>query len=166
MYSFFPGTRRSDREASKIVPAQKAAKASQHTAAPLQRIAASLIPSPRSVSDSAPPASPGSTVSPKRGSGMADLLADEDIKRHIWSLPAQEDLEQFTTRIEKAFKEDIAQLKADTTHLGASMKSLEQRFDESLPTISMLQTKCITLDQQIETLLCQLGGVENRSHSS
>lgn len=43
--------------------------------------------------------------------------------------------------MEKAFKIDIAQLKTDTT-LGTRLESLEQRFDEALPTISMLKTKC------------------------
>lgn len=61
----------------------KAAKAAQHTTAQLQRFAASPIPSLRLVSDSAPPASPD------RGSDMADLLEDGDIKCHIWSLPNQ-----------------------------------------------------------------------------
>lgn len=41
-----------------------------------------------------------------------------DIKRHIWSLPTREDKERFTDKVDKAFKEDIAQLKDDTTHLG------------------------------------------------
>lgn len=67
------------------------------------------------------------------------------------------------TRVEKAFKEDIAQLKSDTTQLGTRLKTLEQRFDEALPTMSMLQTRCITQDQKIETLLYQLDDFENCS---
>lgn len=69
---------------------------------------------------------------------MADLLGDEDIKRHMWSLPTWEDLEKFTTRVEKAFKEGIDQLKSDTNQLGARKKNLEQRSDEALPAICML----------------------------
>lgn len=64
---------------------------------------------------------------------MADPLEDGDIKRHIWSLPTREDLELFTVRVEKAFTEDIAQLKTDTSHLGTRLETLEQTFDDELP---------------------------------
>lgn len=64
---------------------------------------------------------------------MADFLGDEDIKCHIWSLPTWDDLEKFTTRVKKAFKEDITQLKTDTNQLGVRVENLEQRLDEALP---------------------------------
>lgn len=92
---------------------------------PVPEMATSPIPLPRSVSDSAPPASPGSVSSLEHGPDPTDFLGDGDLKRHIWSLPTSEDLERFTARIEKAFTQDFAQLKADTTHLGGRMETLE-----------------------------------------
>lgn len=41
------------------------------------------------------------------------------------------------------------------------MESLEQRFEEALPVISMLQDKCTTEDHQIKALLCQLDDMED-----
>lgn len=64
--------------------------------------------------------------------------------------------------MEKAFKEDIAQLKSDTPSLEARMETLEHRFADALPTISMLQTRCNAQDQKVKTLLCQLDDFENR----
>lgn len=98
--------------------------ASKQHAAQLAKITESQFP-PRSVRDSAPPDSPGSTVSHK-GSDIADLLEDGD-NLHIWSLPTRGDLEKFTAIVEKSF-EDITQLKVDTTHVGTRLETLEQRF--------------------------------------
>lgn len=66
-------------------------------------------------------------------------------------------------RVEKALKEDIAQHKANTTHLGGRLESLEQKFEEALPVISVLQDKCAIQGHQIAALLCQLDDAENRS---
>lgn len=107
-----------------------------------------------------------STTSRAGGSDMADFMDHGDIKRHIWSLPTREDLERFTTRVEKAFKEDIAQLKADTTHLWSRVDTLEQKIDEALPTLSALQMRCVAEDQRLEMLLSQLGDFENRSRNA
>lgn len=98
----------------------KAAKSSQLAAALPQKNAVSPVPSPGSVSESAPPASP---ASPDRSPKVPDFLVVEDIRRHIFSLPTREDLERFNSRVEKAFTEDITQLKADTSHLGARVES-------------------------------------------
>lgn len=104
--SYFPGTCGKAQEKSKMAPVSKTTK--QHASAQKQltQPAMSPQPSPGSVSDSARPPSPGSTVSRAEGSEVADLMEDGDIKRHIWSLPTREDLERFTARVEKAFKED------------------------------------------------------------
>lgn len=48
--------------------------------------------------------------------------------------------------------ETWAQLKADTNNLGARMESVEQRLDETLPAISMLQDKGHAQDQKIEAV--------------
>lgn len=90
-------------------------------------------------------------------------LADADIRRHIFSLPTKEDLERFADRVERALKEDIVQLQADTTHLGGRLEALEQKFEEALPVISNLQAACSAQGHQIEALLCQLDDAENRS---
>lgn len=129
-----------------MAPEKKAAR--QHVAL-VPEMAASPIPSMRSVSDSAPPASPGLVSSLEHDPDPTDLLGDGD----LWSLPTREDLERFTARIEKAFTQDIAQLKADTTHLGGRMETLEQRFDDTLPRIAMLQEKCTAQDHKMEALI-------------
>lgn len=87
--AFFGGTCGPCLEASKMAPTPKlikAAKAAQKSAAQ-QQLVASQIPSPRMVSDSAPPLSPGFSASPDQGLDLSDFLRDGDIKRHIWSLP-------------------------------------------------------------------------------
>lgn len=121
--NFFPETRQTGKVSFKMAPGQKA---SQHHTETLPKMVASLIPSPRSVSDSAPPASPGSVSSQDHSSDLVDLMGDGDLKRHIGSLPTREDLERFTARVEKAFTQDIAQLKADTAHLRDRVETLEQ----------------------------------------
>lgn len=148
-----------------MAPTGKALKSSkaQTAAAQPPQTTGSPIPSPGSVSDSLPPHSPSSAASMDRGPEAPDPLEDMDIRRHIWSLPTKDDLERFADRVEKALKEDIAQLKADTSHLGGRLETLEQRFDDTLPVITMLQDKCTTQDHQIEALLCQLDDMENRS---
>lgn len=161
--SYFSGTRGKAPEKSKMAPVNKTGK--QHAPAQKQTTPAVLSPqpSPGSVSDSVPPTSPGSTVSRAGGSDIADLIEEGDIKKHIWSLPTREDLERFTARVEKAFTEDIAQLKEDTTHLGNRVETIEQRLDEALPTMSALQLRCAAQDQKLDLLLSQLDNFENRS---
>lgn len=36
-------------------------------------------------------------------------------------------------------EQDISQIKADITHLGNRMETLEQRFEEALPAMSLLR---------------------------
>lgn len=142
---------------------QRANKAAKTSAGQSQQMDDSPAPSPGSVSESVPLISPGSPASQDGDSTDLDPLADADIRRHIMSLPTKADLERFADRVEKAFKEDIAQLKADTNHLGGRLDSLEQKLEETLPVISKLQDKCNIQGQQIEALLCQLDDTENRS---
>lgn len=69
--------------------------------------AVSPIASPRLVSDTTAPATPGSSDSSAyhdQGSGILELQRDRDLKQHIWSLPTREDLERVACRVEKAFK--------------------------------------------------------------
>lgn len=73
-----------------------------------------------------PPASLGSTNLQDCNSDLADLIGDGNIKFHILSFPTREDLERFTARMEKGFTQDIAQLQADTAHLGGRVETLEQ----------------------------------------
>lgn len=80
--------------------------------------------------------------------------------------PTREDLDHFATRVEKAFKQDIEQLKVDTTQLGNRLETLEQTVEEALPAITQLRDKCATQDHQIETLMSQLDDYENHSHRS
>lgn len=94
---------------------------------------------------------------------IADLAADRDIRQHLWSLPTKEDLEHFTSWIERAFKQDTEQLKTDTTELGHRLETLEQKFDDAVPDISMLRDQSYAHDQKIEALLCQLDDFKNRS---
>lgn len=55
-----------------------------------------------------------------------------------------------------------AQLKSNTTQLGKRLETLEQRFDETVPTISLLKGKYVAQDQIFLTLLCQLDDFANR----
>lgn len=126
-------------------------------------MATSQILSLQLVRDPAPPASPSYATSQDRGSDLTDLFEGGDIKRHIWSLPTREDLERFANRVEKAFKQDIAQFKSDIAQLGNRLKTLEQRFDDALPTISLLKDRCAVQDQKIKALLCQLDKFKNHS---
>lgn len=73
-----------------------------------------------------------------------------------------EDLERFSSRVERAFKQDI-ELKAETTQLGNRLQTLKQKVDDTLPTICMLRDQWSAQDQKIEALLCQLDDFENRS---
>lgn len=155
--SYFTETRRSGMAGPKMAPERKAAR---HHKAPAPELAASTIPLRRSVSVTAPPASPGSLSSQEHGLDLADLMGDGDLKCLIWSLPTREDLERFTARIEKAFTQDIAQLKEDTTHLGGRLETLEQRFD-ALPHIAMLQEKCTAQSHRMEALISQMDDFEN-----
>ena len=108
-----------------MTKASKTTKAPQHTRS--QTLGESPIPSPGAVSESPPRDSPGSLMLEEDDQAASDPLEDIDIRRHIYSLPTKADLEKFADRVEKALKEDIAQLKADTTHLGGRIESLEQR---------------------------------------
>lgn len=108
---------------------QRANKAAKTSAGQSQQLDDSPAPSPGSVSDSVPLISPGSPTSQDGDSTDLDPLADADIRRHIMSLPTKADLERFADRVEKAFKEDIAQLKADTNHLGGrNLRKLSLSF--------------------------------------
>lgn len=80
--SFFPGQTGRGREASKMAPAgkvQKTPKAAQTSAVRSQQKACSPILSPQSVSDSAPPVSPGSPTSLDGDPADMDPLADINI---------------------------------------------------------------------------------------
>lgn len=131
-----------------------------------QKPAISPIQTPQMVRDTAPPNSPGSSASLDQGSDVSELVGDRDLKQHIWSLPTREDLNRFATRVKKAFKQDIEQLKEDTTQLGIRLEMLEQRVEEALPAITQLRDKCKAQDQQIEALISQLDDYENHSHRS
>lgn len=43
------------------------------------------------------------------------------------------------------------------------METLEQRFDDTLPTKALLTDRCATQDLKIESLLCQVDNFENHS---
>lgn len=74
----------------------------------------------------------------------------------------RDDLERFACRVDKALRQDIEQIKMDTTHLGNRLETLEQRFDDTIPS-SQLRDKCSAQDQQIEALICQLDDYVNCS---
>ena len=124
------------------------------------------LQTPNLVRAATPSDSPGSVASLGLTPDAADVLGDRDLRQHLLSLPTREDLDRFVTRVEKAFKQDIDQLKADTTQLGNRLESLEQIVDEALPTIAKLGDKCAAQDYQIEALLTQLDDYENRSRRS
>lgn len=111
----------------------------------------------------APPASPRSTASQDPGSDISDFIGERNLKQHLWSLATRDDLEHFASRVERAFKQDIEQLKADTTQLGGRMETLEQKFEEALPFIALMKDQCIAQDQKTEALLCQLYDFEKHS---
>lgn len=136
-------------------------KATRSHAAPVPGREASPIPSPRSVSDLAPPASTGSAL--EQGPDSADFMEDRDLKCHILSLPTREDLECFTARIEKAFTQDIAQLKANTTHLGGRLETLVEHLDDTLPHIALMQEKCTAQEHKMEALISHLDDFEQQA---
>ena len=155
--SFLTDTTRSGREASKMAPAGRS-----QSAAPTSQASGSQV----QVSSPILPTAPISPQSPSSLLGLSeerDPLDDMDIRRHIWALPTKADLERFADRVEKALKEDVAQLKADTNHLGNRVEALEQKLEDVLPVIAQLQEKCSAQDHQIEALLCHLDDIENRS---
>ena len=164
--SFLTEPNRSGRETSKMAPdgkSQHAARASQAATSRSQLQTCSPVPSPSLVSDPTAPISPSSPSSLLGLSEGPDPLEDADIRRHIWALPTKADLERFADRVERALKEDVAQLKADTTHLGNRVETLEQKLEDVLPVISQLQETCSAHSHQIEALLCHLDDMENRS---
>lgn len=67
--------------------------------------------------------------------------------------------------VEKVFKQDIEQLKTNTTHLGNGLVTLEPRLDDTNPSISQLRDKC-SAQEQIDALICQLDVYEYRSLQS
>lgn len=118
------------------------------------------------VRDTPPPASPGSSASQEQGSDISKRVGNQDLKQHTWSLPTRYHLEHFACRVEKAFRQNIEQLKVDTTHLGSRLETLEQKVEDTIPAITQLRDKCMAQDQRIETLISQLDDYENRSRRS
>lgn len=100
-----------------------------------------------------PTASPGSSASQEQDSDISELVCDQDLKQHIWSLPTRDDLAHFASRVAKAFRQDIEQLKADTTHLGSRLENLEEIVEETIPAITQLRDKCVAQNQRIETYI-------------
>lgn len=100
------------------------------------------------------------------GSDISEFHGDRDLKTHIWSFPTREDLDRFTCRVEKAFKQDIEQLQNDTTQLGNRLEALEQRVEEALQAMFQLRDTCLAQDQRIEALIYQLDAYENHNHRS
>lgn len=66
---------------------------------------------------------------------------DRDLCSHIWSFPTKEDLEQFTSRLEKALRQDIENLPVETLQLGGRVDTLETRLDELVLSLQALKDK-------------------------
>ncbi|PIO33985.1 hypothetical protein AB205_0123800, partial [Aquarana catesbeiana] len=87
----------------------------------------------------------------------------KDLWSPILALPTKADIEGFVTRMERALRQDIEALQADTAHIGGRVETLEASVEDITPTLQALQTHCQTQDQRIDSLLDQLDDVENCS---
>lgn len=94
---------------------------------------------------------------------MGDTLGDKDICSHILTLPTKADLELFAHRVEKALRQDIEALQADTAHLRGRVEALETQWEETTPAIQALTEICKMQDHRINSLLDQMDDFENRS---
>lgn len=66
-------------------------------------------------------------------------------------------------RVEKAMRQDIEDLQADTAHLGGRVETLETQWEETAPALQALKDRCRSQDRRIEALLDQMDDAENRS---
>ena len=125
---------------------------------------ASPIDSPHMQASTQPhsPSASSSENIEEHGNGV-DPWEDKDIRSHILSLPTKADLERFAHTVEKALRQDIADLQVDTAHLGGRVETLENQWEETTPALQALTEHCKRQDRRLEALLDQMDDFENRS---
>lgn len=87
---------------------------------------------------------------------LAEAIGDSNLWSHILALPARADLEGFVTRMEKALRQNIEALQADTAHIEGRAETLEASVKDITPALQALHTHCHVQDQIIDSLLDQL----------
>lgn len=83
---------------------------------------------------------------------MGEVLGGTDLRAHILALPTKADLEVFANRLEKALRQDIEALQADTAHIGGRVEDLEAQWEVVAPALQALHELCKAQDRRIDSL--------------